>query len=96
MRKGDLAAHIWSLAKPAQPVAQGKGDGLHLLTIPFTEFSDLYLPSKFTNKDYPNLILPDQEVATIAAGNVLAVFNWPENTDQHKKVALHASFLLTI
>jgi uncharacterized protein len=87
MRKGDLAAHIWSLAKPAQPVAQVKGDGLHLLTIPFKEFSDLYLPSKFTNKDYPNLIPPDQEVSTIAVGNVLAVFNWPENTDRYKKVA---------
>jgi uncharacterized protein len=87
MRKGDLAAHIWSLARPAQPVAQVKGDGLHLLTIPFKEFSDLYLPSKFTNKDYPNLIPPDQEVSTIAVGNVLAVFNWPENTDRYRKVA---------
>jgi uncharacterized protein len=87
MRKGDLAAHIWSLAKPAQPVAQVKGDGLHLLTIPFKKFSDLYLPSKFTNKDYPNLIPPDQEVSTIAVGNVLAVFNWPEHTDRYKKVA---------
>jgi uncharacterized protein len=87
MRKGDLAAHIWSLAKPAQPAAQVKGDGLHLLTIPFKEFSDLYLPSKFTNEDYPNLIPPDQDVSTIAVGNVLAVFNWPENTDRYKKVA---------
>jgi len=87
MRRGELAAHIWSLAKPAQPVAQVKGDGLHLLTIPFKQFSDLYLPSKFTNKDYPNLIPPDQEVSTLAVGNVLAVFNWPENTDRYKKVA---------
>jgi uncharacterized protein len=87
MRKGDIAAHIWSLAKPAQPVAQVKCDGLHLLTIPFKEFSDLYLPSKLTNKDYPNLIPPNQEVSTIAVGNVLAVFNWPENTDRYRKVA---------
>ena len=87
MRRGDLAAHIWSLAKPAQPVAQVKGDGLHLLTIPFKPFSDVYLPSRFTNKDYPNLIPPDQEVSTLAVGNVLAVFNWPENTDRYKKVA---------
>jgi uncharacterized protein len=87
MRRGELAAHIWSLAKPAQPVAAIKGDGLHLLTIPFKQFSDLYLPSKFTNKDYPNLIPPDQEVSTLAVGNVLAVFNWPENTDRYKKVA---------
>lgn len=87
MRRGDLAAHIWSLAKPAQPVAQLKADGLHLLPIPFKRFSDLYLPSKFTSRDYPNLIPDDQEVPTIAVGNVLAVFNWPENSDRYKKVA---------
>ena len=87
MRRGDLAAHIWSLAKPAQPVAQVKGDGLHLLTIPFKPFADIYLPSRFTNKDYPNLIPGDEEVSTIAVGNVRAVFNWPENTDRYKKVA---------
>jgi len=66
MRRGDLADHIWSLAKPAQPVASAKGNGLHLLEIPFKIFSDLYLPSKFTSKDYPNLIPADQELSAIA------------------------------
>jgi uncharacterized protein len=87
MRRGEIAAHIWSLAKPAQPVAQLKGDGLHLLEIPFKRFGDLYLPSTFTSKDYPNLIPADQQVSTIAVGNVLAVFNWPEKSERYGKVA---------
>ena len=88
MRSGDLAAHIYSLAKPAAPVAQIKGEGLHLLSIPFSEeFLDLYAPSEFTNKDYPNLIPADQRVETLAVGNLLAVFNWPENSERYRKVA---------
>jgi uncharacterized protein len=71
MRKGDLAAHIWSLAKPAQP-----GASQRQRPAPVDDsFQGVLRPSKFTNKDYPNLIPPDQEVATIAVGNVLAVFN---------------------
>ena len=57
MRSGDLAAHTFLLAKPARPIADLKGEGLHILPIPFAnELSDLYLPSKFTNADYPNLV----------------------------------------
>lgn len=88
MRKGDLAAHVFVLGKPALPVAQIKPEGLHILSIPFTEeFFDVYVPSEFTSKDYPNLILPDQKVQTIAVGNLLAVFNWPESSERYKKIA---------
>ena len=85
---GDLAAHTFLLAKPARPIADLKGEGLHILPIPFAnELSDLYLPSKFTNADYPNLVPAGQEVETVAVGNILAVFNWPEGSERYKKVA---------
>jgi TRAP-type uncharacterized transport system substrate-binding protein len=88
MRSGDLAAHTFLLAKPARAVAELKGEGLHILPIPFAnELSDLYLPSKFTNADYPNLVPAGQEVETVAVGNILAVFNWPEGSERYKKVA---------
>jgi uncharacterized protein len=88
MRTGDLAAHTFLLAKPARPIAELKGEGLHILPIPFSnELGDLYLPSKFSNADYPNLIPPGQEVETVAVGNILAVFNWPEGSERYKKVA---------
>ena len=88
MRSGDLAAHTFLLAKPARAVAELKGEGLHILPIPYAnELSDLYLPSKFTTADYPNLIPAGQEVETVAVGNILAVFNWPEGSERYKKVA---------
>jgi uncharacterized protein len=88
MRSGDLAAHTFLLAKPARAIAELKGEGLHILPIPFAnELSDLYLPSKFTSADYPNLIASGQELETLAVGNILAVFNWPEGSERYKKVA---------
>ena len=89
MKDGDLAAHINVLGKPARPVARiKKEDGLHLLAIPFTpEVAEIYLPSNFTSEDYPDLVPEGTEVETIAAGNVLAVFNWPEDHPRHQKVA---------
>ena len=89
MKEGDLAAHINVLGKPAGPVTRiKKEDGLHLLPIPYTpELAEIYLPSNFTSKDYPDLVPEGTRVETIAAGNVLATFNWPEDHPRYQKVA---------
>lgn len=89
IKSGELAAHFNVLGKPARPVLRIKSEGkLHLLPIPYSkEVRDVYFPSKLTHKDYPNLIEPGEIVPTIAAGNVLAVFNWPKDTARYKKVA---------
>ena len=88
MKAGEIAAHFNVLGKPARPVARlKKGDGLHLLPIPYLEeLQGVYFPSSFTSKDYPELIPPGTEVPTIAAGNVLAVFNWNKDHPRYKKV----------
>lgn len=89
MKEGDLAAHINVLGKPAAPVGRlKKGDGIHLLPIPYLpEIADIYLPSKFTHDDYPELVPPGEEIETIAAGNVLAAFNWADGHSRQKKLA---------
>jgi hypothetical protein len=88
MRSGDLAAHVFLLAKPAGPILQLKGEGLHILPLPYSEvFLDYYLPSKLTSQDYPNLIPAGQEVETIAVGQVLAAINVAENTERYRKIA---------
>jgi len=89
MKEGDLYAHFNVLAKPARPVLRiKKGDGLHLLPIPHSdEIAELYFPSNFTSEDYPELVPEGTQVQTISAGNVLAVFNWPEDHPRYKKVA---------
>jgi TRAP-type uncharacterized transport system substrate-binding protein len=92
MKEGDLAAHINVLGKPAAPVARIKEeDGIHLLPIPYLpEIADVYLPSNFTSNDYPELVPAGEEVQTIAAGNVLAAFNW---SDGHARQAKLAPFI---
>jgi TRAP-type uncharacterized transport system substrate-binding protein len=65
--------------------AEGK---LHLVSIPFgVQLLDLYLPAKFTNEDYPNLVAADETVATVAASVLLVTFNWPENSERYNRVA---------
>jgi hypothetical protein len=41
---------------------------------------------EFTNADYPNLVAPGERVDTIGVSGVLAVYNWPKNTDRYRKV----------
>src|SRR5262249_24367072 len=48
--------------------------------------SDYYLPTKLTNEDYPNLIPPGESVDTLAVPVVLAVYNWPRNSDRFRRV----------
>ena len=61
---------------------------LHLVAIPYDKrLQDLYLPSEFTNDEYPNLIPAGEKVDTVAAGILLASFNWPEKTDRYVRVA---------
>lgn len=88
MKEGDLAAHFNVLAKPARPVLRiKKEDNLHLLPIPLSDaISELYLPAVFTSDDYPELVPAGTEVGTISVGNVLAVFNWPQDHPRYKKV----------
>jgi TRAP-type uncharacterized transport system substrate-binding protein len=61
---------------------------LHLVSIPYDRrLQDLYLPSEFTSDEYPNLIPPGESVETVAAGILLAVYNWPEKHERYQKVA---------
>lgn len=89
MKEGDLAAHINVLGVPAAPVSRiKKEDGIHLLPIPYLpEIADIYLPSRFTSNDYPELVAEGEEVETIAAGNVLAAFNWSDGHARQQKLA---------
>jgi hypothetical protein len=40
----------------------------------------------FDNTDYPNLVKPDEKVDAIGVPAVLAVYNWPKNSDRFRKV----------
>jgi len=88
IRSGEIAAHIFVLAKPTELLSKLDNNGeLHFLPVPFDEkLADVYLPSTLTAEDYPNLIGANETVDTIAIGNVLATFNWPSDTVRGAKV----------
>jgi hypothetical protein len=59
-----------------------------LLPVPYTEALEQdYLPAKLTHDDYPGLIPAGGSVNTIAIPSVLAVYNWPRDTDRYRRVA---------
>jgi TRAP-type uncharacterized transport system substrate-binding protein len=70
--------------------------GLHLVNIPFTKmFDDYYTLGEFTNKDYPNLLDGKDRIDTIAVPAVLAVYNWPKDSDRYRKVQRFVQYLFT-
>jgi hypothetical protein len=74
--------------RPVRAIAEFQTDGrFHLLSIPFEgEIAESYFPARLANADYPQLVDKDKPVDTLAVGSLLAVFNWPENSDRYNRV----------
>jgi TRAP-type uncharacterized transport system substrate-binding protein len=88
LRSGEIAALIRVINKPIDVLAKIPANaGLHLVPIPFAKnYEDFYALGEFTNQEYPGLVPPGQVTDTVAVPAVLAVFNWPKNTDRYRKV----------
>ena len=88
MKTGEIAALVHQGGKPNDFITNMKGDtGFHLLSIPYGDnFADYYVPTTVTNKDYPNLVKEGENITTIGNLVVLAVYNWPANTDRARRV----------
>jgi uncharacterized protein len=89
LKKGEIAALAFVVGKPAALFESLKpADGLHLLAIPLTpEVTAAYLPAKITAADYPDVVLKDQPVDTIAVATILAVANLQPLSDRYRNVA---------
>jgi TRAP-type uncharacterized transport system substrate-binding protein len=85
---GEIDAVVRVTSKPASYVQKiPANSGLHLVPIPFSKkFTDYYALGEFTNEDYPTMVAPGERVDTISVPGVLAVYNWPKNTDRFRKV----------
>jgi TRAP-type uncharacterized transport system substrate-binding protein len=85
---GEIDAVVRVTSKPTSYVSSiPANSGLHLVPIPYSKkFTDYYALGEFTNADYPNLVAPGERVDTIGVSGVLAVYNWPKNTDRYRKV----------
>ncbi|EIM26972.1 TRAP transporter solute receptor, TAXI family [Microvirga lotononidis] len=88
LKSGEIQAAVYVAGRPVRAIAEFQTDGrFHLLSIPFEgEIAESYFPARLANADYPQLVDKDNSVETLAVGSLLAVFNWPENSDRYKRV----------
>ena len=88
LKSGEIQAAVYVAGRPVRAIAEFQTDGrFHLLPIPFEgEIAESYFPARFANSDYPQLVDAAKPVETLAVGSLLAVFNWPENSDRYNRV----------
>jgi len=88
MRTGEISAIFQLGAKPNDLLAKLKPEpGMHFVPLNWgPKFSDYYLPTTLTHDDYPSLIPPGGSIDTLAVPVVLAVYNWPKNSDRYRRV----------
>ena len=96
-RQGQVDAIARVIPKPIDFFGKiPASSGLHLVNMPFTKtFEDLYTLGEFTKQDYPNLLQNQDRIDTIAVPAVLAVFNWPKNTDRYARVERFIEYLFS-
>jgi TRAP-type uncharacterized transport system substrate-binding protein len=97
VKSGEIAALVRVIGKPIDFFAHIPADlGLHLVPIPFSNtFSDHYSRGEFTSEEYPTLVPEGKRIDTIAVPAVLAVFNWPKETDRYRRVQRFTEALFT-
>lgn len=88
LKSGEIQAAVYVAGRPVRAIAEFQTDGrFHLLSVPFEgEIAESYFPARFENKDYPQLVDSGQAVDTLAVGSLLAVYNWPQNSDRYNRV----------
>jgi TRAP-type uncharacterized transport system substrate-binding protein len=97
VKSGEIAALVRVIGKPIDFFNKIPPDsGLHFVSIPFSKtFADYYTIGELTHKEYPSLVPEDGRVDTLAVPAVLAVFNWPKNTDRYRRVQKFVEALFT-
>src|SRR3977135_3193177 len=89
MKRGEMAAVVFITSKPVDAFVKGRWDpGFKFLAVEYdTKFEDYYLPSSIDATDYPSLVPKGERIATIAVPTILAVYNWPRQSDRYRRVA---------
>ena len=87
LKNGELDAVVAVQGSPSKAVTQVKGEGLHLVPIPYSgPLQNDYLPSVLKAEDYPSLIPPGGRVDTVAVPAILAAYNWVPKSERYRKV----------
>jgi TRAP transporter TAXI family solute receptor len=88
MKTGEIAGLVNNGGKPQELFTKFKNEyGFKFLPIPIDKFEEYYVPAVFTSEDYPGYIKPGEKVETIGVPAVLAVYNWPRESDRFRRVS---------
>ncbi len=89
MRKGEkFVATVWVSSKPLPNFLKGNfPPGFKFLPVEYNDKLEYYLPAYLESKDYPALIPEGQRIETIAVPALLAVYDWPRDTDRYQRVS---------
>lgn len=95
MAKGPAySAVVFVSSKPLGAFAKGKWPaGFKFIEVPYTEALDYYQPATLEAKDYPGLIADGGRIATVAVPTVLAVYEWPSDSDRARRINLFVTKL---
>jgi TRAP transporter TAXI family solute receptor len=87
MKTGEIDAIVNNGAKPLDLLTKFKNDGdFKFLPIPIDRFDEYYIPATLTSQDYPGFIKPGEKIETLGVQTVLAVYNWPRESDRYRRV----------
>jgi TRAP transporter TAXI family solute receptor len=89
LKRGKIDATFLISAKPSGSFSKLRPDPAYkIIPIPYSAAVQEYaLPALLTHKDYPEMIPEGKPINTLAVSTVLAVFNWPSNTERYRRVA---------
>ncbi len=95
MKDGEeVAATFWISSKPLAPFLRGKfAEGFKFLPIEYSDKLEYYAPAYLEHADYPALIAKGEQVATVSVPAVLAVYDWPKNTERYKRLERVVEYL---
>ena len=96
MRKGDAyAATVWVSSKPLPPFLKGDWpQGFKFLPVPYSDNVEYYLPTYLEHEDYPALIAKGSRIPTIAVPAVLAVYDWPADTERYRRMVRFVDYFV--
>jgi TRAP transporter TAXI family solute receptor len=86
LKKGELDALVYVGGKPSRAFdGISHKDKVHFLDVEYLPALQAgYLPAIVTAEDYPNLVAANESVATIGVSSVMAIHNWPPQSERFK------------
>ena len=87
LRQGEIEAWIRVGAKPLLQMEDlPDWEGVHFLSVPGSVTDDTYVAAELSSEDYPNLVPEDETIDTIAVASVMAVYNWPRDSEKRQQL----------